>query len=143
MFLHKSYGICNLLFDQIPDFFKKNTGLNNIFYVFHTFSTFGPLLGPPGARSISVCASMLYLGLPLALSWPRLAPSRPNSMATWLNLAASWFNLTASRRNFAPFPLNLASPRPDSAPHRFNFAAYWQSLALSWRNLVQFWPHLA
>jgi hypothetical protein len=75
MFLHKSSGISNLLFDQIPIFFKKSLCLNNIFLFFHLFSTFAPLLGPPGLRPISACASMLQLGFPLVPSWLRLALS--------------------------------------------------------------------
>ena len=78
MFLHKSSGISILLFDQISDFFKNSLCLNNTFLFFHTFSTFAPLLGSPGLRSILACASMLQLGFPLVPSWLRLALSWPN-----------------------------------------------------------------
>ena len=103
MFLHKSSGICNLLFYQIPDFFKKSLCLNNIFLFFHTFSNFGPFLGLPRARSILVCVSMLHLWLPLAPSWLRLALSRPKLSPSWLNLVASCFNLAASWCNLVLF----------------------------------------
>ena len=50
------------------------------FLVFSFFSTFASLLGHPGLRPISACASMLQLGFPLVPSW--------------LRLALSWSNLT-------------------------------------------------
>ena len=117
MFLHKSSGICNLLFDQISDFFKKTSGLNNIFLFFHVFSTFAPLLGLAGARSILVCVSMLHLWLPLVPTWLRLALSRPKLSPSWLNLVASCFNLAASWCNLVPSLLNLVPPRSDLVPH--------------------------
>ena len=140
MFLHKSSGICNLLFDQIPDFFKKTSGLNNIFLFFHTFSTFAPLLGLSGARSILVCASMLQLWLPLV---PRLALSRPKLSPSWLNLVASCFNLAASWCNLVPSLLNLVPPRPDLAPHWLKLKASSPNLAPSWRNLMHMRLRLA
>ena len=143
MCLHKSYGICNLLFDQIPDVFKKTSGLNNIFLFFHIFSSFAPLLGLPGARSILVCASMLQLWLPLVPSWLRLALSRPKLSPSWLNLVASCFNLAASWCNLVPSLLNLVPPRPDLAPHWLKLIASSPNLAPSWRNLVQMRLRLA
>ena len=130
MFLHKSSGICNLLFYQIPDFFKNSSGLNNIFRFFHTFSTFGPLLGLPGARSILVCVLMLHLWLPLAPSWLRLALSRPKLSPSWLDLAASCFNLVASWCNLEPSLFKLVPHRLDLAPHWLNSEAYWLSICL-------------
>ena len=143
MFLHKSSGICNLLFDQIPDFFKNSLCLNNIFLFFHIFSSFAPILGLPGARSISVCVSMLHLWLPLVPSWLRSALYRPKLSPSWLNLVASCFNLVASWRNLVPSLLNLVPHRPDLVPHWLKLIASFPNLVPSWRNLVKIRLRLA
>ena len=143
MFLHKSYEISILLFDQIPDFFKKSSGLNNIFLFFSYFSTFAPLLGLPGARSILACVSMLHLWLPLVPSWLRPALSRPKLSPSWLNLVASCFNLVASWCNLVPSLLNYVPHRPDLAPHWLKLIASFPNLVPSWRNLVKIRLRLA
>ena len=122
---------------------KRKTCLNNIFFVFHTFSTFAPLLGLAGARSILVCVSMLQLWLPLVPSWLRLALSRPKLSPSWLNLAASCFNLGAFWCNLVPSLLNLVAHRPDLEPHWLKLIASSPYLAPSWRNLVKMRLRLA
>ena len=143
MCLHKSSGISILLFDQTPDFLKKSLCLNNIFLFFHTFSTFVPLLGLPGAGSSLVCGSLLQLWLLLVPSWLRLALPRPKLSPSWLNLVAFCFNLAASWCNLLPFLLNLLPPWPDSVPHWLKLIASSRNLAPSWRNLVQMRLRLA
>ena len=143
MFLHKSYEISILFFDQISDFFKNSLCLNNNFLFFHVFLILPPswaYLGPGQSWYAYQCFIFGSPWCQLGSAWSHLGQTycHPGSTRWHLGLP-----LVPSWPRSAPFPLNSASPRADSAPHRFNFAAYWQSLALSWRNLVQFWSHLA
>ena len=150
MFVHKSYGISILLFDQIPDFFKKSLCLNNIFLFFHTFTTFAPLLGSPGLRSILACASMLQLGFPLVPSWLRLAlswanlgylvPSLPLIGPLLRSPGLSWALLG---RLWPPAGLSSGSTSRHIGRAWRYLGATWCNSGRTWLNLAATWPNLA
>ena len=89
MFLHKSYGISILLFDQIPDFFKKSLCLNNSFLFFHIFlllASSWAFLGPGQSRHAHQC---FILGSP----WCHLGPARCHLGQTYRLLGSTWWQL--------------------------------------------------